>query len=307
MAVSLRLDIVWAMYQLQDVTSVTEAAGRLETVQVMLENRARRFGKTSDSLKALRARLLTLNAIVTFHQAMPYDALSFIYEAKNLFSQVHVEDDLLAAVIESTYCTQEEALYFLRTKHRDVDSATMAILDKNQQESQHTMELQRKRANRKRQEKIGKTARGHWVDLQLLDSLVSMGYGKQSVGNALKVADNRIEDTLQILTSPICSASSSADTHPISSVCPPRSETMEPNMTTNHFFPSRERQDDDDGSTTDESGDEGDHQEDRELLEELRLVLEEFQTSNTLCSNFAEEIAVLDKYLHDAQQAIAHQ
>mmetsp|Transcript_8253 Transcript_8253/g.24802 ORF Transcript_8253/g.24802 Transcript_8253/m.24802 type:complete len:564 (-) Transcript_8253:181-1872(-) len=198
--VSLALDVCWAAFRLGDQSFLQEGVRRLDIVRRWLNR-----NRTSDPARVtrstgLRLRLLTLEAIISYHTGHSDDAIVQIIQAKNLLQRLLVSDTAVATVLEIVGCRQPLALYYLRICNGQVELAVSKILQHQDQKRAEEEAIHRGRARRERQRKFGRTACGSWVDVDLLRSLAGAGHAEEAAAAALRKADNDVAEALKILT-----------------------------------------------------------------------------------------------------------
>jgi len=92
-----------------------------------------------------------------------------------------------------------EARVGLRSTNKNPHEAIQWLFMRREKEQIRAEEEQRKRAEKRKQRKFGKTINGKWVHLPLLEALVAQGFAEDLAAEALKQSDNDEEKTYDLL------------------------------------------------------------------------------------------------------------
>ncbi|KAH8360208.1 hypothetical protein KR093_011396 [Drosophila rubida] len=202
----LNLDIVWCYLCLKNITQLPDAQRRLDLCE---RNFQRSYGDNYSRLYALKGancperalimRLQLLQGVLLFHQNRRDEALQRLQLAGNSLSQLKVNGEQLALLIEMGFDVADARLA-LRSSNGSVEQAVQAIQERRQRllatrlgDNSET-EMHR----RLTQLQLGSDERD-WVHPRSVCRLVELGYERPLVVEALRRTDNNLERSLELL------------------------------------------------------------------------------------------------------------
>lgn len=201
------IDLVWCMFQLQDVSALQSASQRLALARHGL---LRSYGADLSRLRTLHGgfqpelatflRLELLQGVAAFHGARQQEAQSHFAAAQEKLQRLQVDDTSLATLLSMGFSTQESTRA-LRFCSGDESAASAFALDARQQAEERKQRDKERQKERRKQRKFGQTVSGKYVDLAALRQLTGMGYEQRLAAEALRQADNAVNAALDALTS----------------------------------------------------------------------------------------------------------
>ncbi|XP_077997726.1 NEDD8 ultimate buster 1-like [Glandiceps talaboti] len=199
------LDICWCYLCLQNINDLPDADSRLKACEQCLkrsygENLERLTAVKGDSFRemALFVRLHLLQGVVAFYQNKRDDAWLLMEKAETTWKRLNVDSDKLSEIMAMGF-SEAEARLGLRTSQGNIEGAVMKITDKREERKQIAKRESEERKKKKRSRKLGKTANGEWVNVDVYETLISMGFSKSAASTALKQSNNDINLAIQTL------------------------------------------------------------------------------------------------------------
>ncbi|XP_028403320.1 NEDD8 ultimate buster 1-like [Dendronephthya gigantea] len=199
------LDIVWCYLQLKSIKDLPNAEEMLKNCEACLkksygENLERLISLTGSSTKekVLYVRLNLLQAICAFHKAETTRASHLLNKVEKEIDSLKVDDATLSQMISMGFGASESRLA-LRSCNGDITMAVGYISRKREENEKQLKERREKRKQQKFARKLGKTAKGEWVSVDIYNNLREMGYPHHIAKEALCQANNDMDAALQML------------------------------------------------------------------------------------------------------------
>jgi len=203
------LDITWCLLKSKNFEELSAHSWRLDKAHEILKLA---YGQNNERLIELRGgctpdliiyvRLFLLQAIVTYHAGDVRKAKNFLGLSEQKLSQMTITEDDMMELLQMGF-TFRESRVGLRACNRNSHEAIQWLLLRREKEQERQIQEKEKRNQKRKQRNFGKTANGHWVNLQLLSVLVSQGFEEVLAAEALKQADNDEEKTYLLLVNNI--------------------------------------------------------------------------------------------------------
>jgi Holliday junction resolvasome RuvABC DNA-binding subunit len=197
------LDIAWVYMKLQKVEHLQNAREKLLTAKLALElahgKNLERLEKLKGAVntpeKTLYVRLALLQGVVAWHRGEKVSARSYLAYAEDLMSQLRIEDKEMVNLIAMGF-DAAEVRRALRIAHKDEEQAVVVIMARREE----LKEQKRMRRRQRKQEKLGKTASGDYVDLDTWKSLKEMGFDERMAARALQQSNNDLARSIDLLS-----------------------------------------------------------------------------------------------------------
>ncbi|XP_070570059.1 LOW QUALITY PROTEIN: NEDD8 ultimate buster 1-like [Ptychodera flava] len=199
------LDISWCYLCLKNINDLPDAESRLKTCEECLK---RSYGESLERLTAVKGdssrelalfvRLYLLQGVVAFYQGRRDGAWQLLERAQAIWRTLQVDSDKLSEIMALGF-TEAEARLGLRTAHGNIERAVMKITDKREERKQIAKKEAEERKKRKLARKLGKTADGQKLNIDLYETLLSMGFPKSAASTALRQSNNDINLAIQTL------------------------------------------------------------------------------------------------------------
>ncbi|CAN0901124.1 NEDD8 ultimate buster 1 [Linum grandiflorum] len=204
----LQMDMVWCYFMLKDIACLTVAGVRLEKAREGFE---RSHGKDASRLKllqvgnssglALYMRLELLEAVVAYHSGQLEKSRRYLMSAETKFKQLQISDEALSVVMAMGF-KGNEAKRALRINSQDIGRAVEFLVEEKARKALKREEDILRETEIREQKTYGVTPLNKAVDIDLLKTLVSIGYEKELAAEALRRNENDTEKALDDLTSP---------------------------------------------------------------------------------------------------------
>ncbi|XP_034115830.1 NEDD8 ultimate buster 1 [Drosophila albomicans] len=204
----LNLDIVWCYLCLKNITQLPDAQRRLDLCE---RNFQRSYGDNYSRLYALKGancperalimRLQLLQGVILFHQNRRDEAFQRLQLAGNSLSQLKVDADQLALLIEMGFDVADARLA-LRSSNGNVEQAVQSIQERRQrlQATRLNSNSESEMHRRLTQLQLGNDERD-WVHPRSVCRLMELGFERQLVVEALRRTDNNLERSEELLRS----------------------------------------------------------------------------------------------------------
>ncbi|KAH8312406.1 hypothetical protein KR044_010595 [Drosophila immigrans] len=204
----LNLDIVWCYLCLKNISQLPDAQRRLDLCERIFH---RSYGENYSRLYALKGancperalimRLQLLQGVILFHQNRRDEALQRLQLAANSLSQLKVDADQLALLIEMGFDAADARLA-LRSSHGNVEQAVQSIQERRQrlQAARLNSNSETEMHRRLTQLQVGNDERD-WVHPRSVCRLVELGFERQLVVEALRRTDNNLDRSIELLRS----------------------------------------------------------------------------------------------------------
>ncbi|XP_078702483.1 NEDD8 ultimate buster 1-like isoform X2 [Branchiostoma floridae x Branchiostoma belcheri] len=199
------LDIVWCYLCLKNVTSLPDAENRLQKCEQLFHKsygnnleRLTTVKGSSGQEKALFVRLHLLQGVVFFHQGRRNQAVAELAKADAFLRQLQVDESKLTELMTMGFSSAEARLG-LRACGNNVQAAVTHIMQKQEERREIKKKEREERRQKKLARKLGKTASGDWVKVDLYDALVNMGFPRGGAVAALQQTNNNIQQAIQVL------------------------------------------------------------------------------------------------------------
>ncbi|CAN1263225.1 NEDD8 ultimate buster 1 [Linum perenne] len=204
----LQMDMVWCYFMLKDIACLSVAGARLEKAREGFE---RAHGKDASRLKllqvgnssglALYLRLELLEAVVAYHSGQFEKSRTYLMSAQTKFKQLQISDEALSVVMGMGF-KESEAKRALRINNQDVERAVEFLVDEKARKALKREEDIRREIEIKEQKRYGVTPLKKAVDIELLKTLVSIGFERELAAEALRRNENDTQKALDDLTNP---------------------------------------------------------------------------------------------------------
>ncbi|XP_051131703.1 uncharacterized protein LOC127251839 [Andrographis paniculata] len=204
----LQIDMVWCYFMLRDITWLSVAGVRLAKAREGIE---RAHGKESARLRilqggrypelALHLRMELLEGVVAYHSGYLKKSKDALTSAQAKYYQLQVPDDVLSFIMSMGY-KEREAKRALRMNNLDVGNAIDFLVEERAKKAQKREEDRQRQKEILEQKQYGTTPLGKAVDIALLNELVSLGFEKDLVAEALRQNENDTQKALDDLTNP---------------------------------------------------------------------------------------------------------
>ncbi|KAK3002214.1 hypothetical protein RJ639_021215, partial [Escallonia herrerae] len=213
----LQIDMVWCYFMLRDISWLSVAGVRLLKAREGIE---RAHGKEATRVRllqggrcpelALHLRLELLEGVVAYHSGQLEKSRSSLSSAQAKHLQLQVPDEALSLLMSMGY-QERRAKRALRMNNQDIESAVDFLVEEKARKAQKVKDNIRRQEEILEQKKYGTTPLGKGLDLQKLNELVSIGYGKDLAAEALRRNENDIQKALDGLTNPETNSSIQLD------------------------------------------------------------------------------------------------
>ncbi|CAF0772467.1 unnamed protein product [Rotaria sordida] len=201
----LNLDIVWCYLCMQNVNELQDAAERLMRCDTCF---VKVYGNSFQRLNALQkdgkghmvlfVRLHLLQAIVAYHAGRKVDAKNLLGMAEEEARMMRVDPEKLTQIMLMGY-TVTEARRGLRSAQGNIDQAIEFIIENRRMREEHRREERTREEDERLQNRYGRTQNGQKINITYLRQLQSMGYPRRVCAEALKQANNRLEEASEML------------------------------------------------------------------------------------------------------------
>ncbi|CAF3683419.1 unnamed protein product [Rotaria sordida] len=201
----LNLDIVWCYLCMQNVNELQDAAERLMRCDTCF---VKVYGNSFQRLNALQkdgkghmvlfVRLHLLQAIVAYHAGRKVDAKNLLGMAEEEARMMRVDPEKLTQIMLMGY-TVTEARRGLRSAQGNIDQAIEFIIENRRMREEHRREERTREEDKRLQNRYGRTQNGQKINITYLRQLQSMGYPRRVCAEALKQANNRLEEASEML------------------------------------------------------------------------------------------------------------
>lgn len=199
------LDIVWCYFWLKSIVDLPNAEEKLKKCKECFE---RSYGQNLERLTVVRGssggelalfvRLYVLEAVCAYHKGDIFGTAKCLDKAEDLQSKLHINKDQLNQMLMMGF-TESEARLGLRACQGDTTLAIDYITTKRQEKKERRKKEVEERKKKRLERKLGKTGTGEWVNVDSYKFLVEMGFSSCMATQALKQANNDINNALQAL------------------------------------------------------------------------------------------------------------
>lgn len=199
------LDINWAYLRKNNSKEIVQNSWRLDKAHTILK---KAYGENNERLVQLKGgccpelvnyvRLFLLQAITAYNNGDLNKAKYFVGISEEKLQQMTISEEDVLDLMQMGF-TMQEARIGLRAVNKNKNDATVWILSRREKIEQKKKEEREKRRRERRQKKFGKTAKGNYIDIQLLDGLMTLGFSEEIVAEALKQSENQQEQALNLL------------------------------------------------------------------------------------------------------------
>ncbi len=197
------LDISWCYLKLGNLNLLTAAREHLMNAKLSLELA---HGKNMERLmqvkgedyvvqKTLYVRLAVLQGVGAWHRGEHVSAQSYFAYAEDLARELRIDDAEMEPLLMMGF-TKSESRRGLRLSHKNAEQAVTVIMARREQLQQQATERRRQR----RQQRLGKTASRDYVDLDMFDGLIAMGFDERLSALALRQSNNDLTRATEVLT-----------------------------------------------------------------------------------------------------------
>jgi uncharacterized UBP type Zn finger protein len=146
----------------------------------------------------LYVRMYFLQAVAAYHQQKIDVARALLRKAESIASSLQVDEDQLAEIVSVGFSTGEARLA-LRAHEGNLAVAVAYLMNKREEKKSRLESEKKEQKKRSRAKRLGKTANGSRLNVEVVDVLMGMGYSEQTAAEALKQANNDINQALQVL------------------------------------------------------------------------------------------------------------
>ncbi|CAI9718379.1 NEDD8 ultimate buster 1-like [Octopus vulgaris] len=199
------LDIVWCYQQLQNIDELPDADKRLKICEDCFHQsyganleRLTLMKGTSGKEQVLFMRLHLLQGVVAFHCNKLDLAKSLLKTASSELSQVTIKDEALQQVMSMGY-KDREARLALRASGGDIQAAINHIEQRKEEKRKIRKEMESERKRKRIHYQLGSTENGEEISIENYSLLVEMGYPTTVALNTLRLANNDLNATLEML------------------------------------------------------------------------------------------------------------
>ncbi|KAH9495742.1 NEDD8 ultimate buster 1 [Bulinus truncatus] len=199
------LDIVWCYLLLKNLDQLPDAEARLSTSETCFKYC---YGDKMERLAAIKGgtgmeqvlfmRLYLLQGIVAFHKGDMATAHNFFRRAEFVLTLLYVDENKLQEIMLMGF-TEREARLGLRAKNGNIEQAVAYIVEKKKEEEEVNKKAKKDWRQRIKRKKLGKTACGEPVNVDYYDTLVRMDFPSGAAAEALRLANNDINQAIEIL------------------------------------------------------------------------------------------------------------
>ncbi|XP_021899173.1 NEDD8 ultimate buster 1 [Carica papaya] len=204
----LQIDIVWCYFLLREISWLSVAGIRLEKAREGIE---RAHGKDLSRVRilqvahhpelALHLRLELLEGVVAYHSGQFDKSRKALASAQAKFLQLQIPDEAFSTVMSMGF-KENDARRALRLNNQDVQTAVDFLVEEKAKKAQKREEDLRRRGEIMEQKRYGMTPSKKPVDLQMLKSLVPIGFEKEVAAEALRRNENDFQKALDDLINP---------------------------------------------------------------------------------------------------------
>lgn len=204
----LQIDMVWCYFMLRDISWLSEAGIRLRKAREGIE---RAHGKDSSRVRLLQAgrhpelalhlRMELLEAVAAYHSGQFDKARNALTSAQAKFFQLQVPDESLSLVMSMGF-KEQDAKRALRICSQDVGSAIDFLVEEKAKRAKEREDNEQRRKEIMEQKRYGLTPLKKAVDIEKIKELVSIGFEKELVAEALRRNENDSQKALDDLTNP---------------------------------------------------------------------------------------------------------
>ncbi|PIA28707.1 hypothetical protein AQUCO_06700018v1 [Aquilegia coerulea] len=206
----LNIDMVWCYFMLRDIKWLSEAGVRLQKARQGIERchgkdliRVRLLQGGCQPEVALYMRLELLEGVVAYHREQYDNCIKALTSAQAKYHQLQVSDEALSLLLGMGLgCTEKEATRALRMNEQDMQRAAVFLIEEMEKRKQRMEEDKQRQQEIFEQKLYGMNPLGKAVNLQTLNHLVSIGFNKSLVAEALLRNENDIQKALDDLTNP---------------------------------------------------------------------------------------------------------
>lgn len=202
----LSLDIAWCYFRMQRMELLQDAAWRLQKSSQFFDQS---YGPMQERLITLKGgscpemvvyvRLYLLEAIVSYHSGNRERAANFVIMCEQKLNDMMLDEKDIHSMLELGFEPKESRIA-LRAANKVVTNAIEYAMNARDVIKQRQEAEALRRQERRTQRQYGRTADGGWIDTQLLESLVEMGFERGLVAEALKQTNNVQHAALSLLT-----------------------------------------------------------------------------------------------------------
>ncbi|MEW5309591.1 MAG: hypothetical protein WDW38_001470 [Sanguina aurantia] len=204
----LLLDIVWCCYKMGDLQRLAISKERLTRCRKLLlkahgpglERVRKLHGEFCPEL-ATYVRLHAVEGVVAYHMQEPAAALLSLENAQRRWRSLQVSDEALATM-QAMGFTHKDAGRALRLSANNVGAAVAFLEEQRVQSKVRKDRRKRERQWEKERKLYGKTASGMWVDEEVMEQLLSLGYQREVAAEALRRDENNVNTALDVLSNP---------------------------------------------------------------------------------------------------------
>jgi len=200
----LNLDIAWCYLRIGKVSELPDAAGRLAECESKFNSS---YGANLERVKAVKGhtgeesvllvRMHLLQAVVAFHSGQVARAKLLLKSTAQELDSLRVPEGLLKEVIANGF-TEREARLAIRSVYPSTNvTAAVKHAQKTREDRERIEGEELRRKNRRN--KFGKTLKGNWVNLGLLETMTRMGYDERLAAEALRQTENDVNAATECL------------------------------------------------------------------------------------------------------------
>ncbi|ELU11079.1 hypothetical protein CAPTEDRAFT_227081 [Capitella teleta] len=199
------LDVVWCYLLLRNINDLPDAERKLKACEDCFK---RSYGQNLERLtlvkggtgseRALFMRLHLLQAVLAFHQQKLTRAKELLAQAEMELQILQVDEEKLAQVMELGYSVAEARLS-LRQCGGDVQEAVAFISNRKEEKIKLRKVEKENKRKRKLEAKLGPTADGSKINIDVYEDLLRLGFPKGAAAEALKQVNNSLDQALQVL------------------------------------------------------------------------------------------------------------
>lgn len=191
----LNLDIAWCYLQLKSIMQLPDAERRLTICE---DNLKRSYGvnfeRAQVSERCLVLRLKLLQGILYFHLNRRQESLLFLSYAERDLSELKVDEDKIAALLQMGYNTNESIIALRNTYNTSVDNAVNFILNRRSKFAES-------RRNGKKEAAVSEALKslGFDVNPKSVCQLTEMGFNRELSALALQKSKDDLTEAINLL------------------------------------------------------------------------------------------------------------
>ncbi|PIK47243.1 putative NEDD8 ultimate buster 1 [Apostichopus japonicus] len=199
------LDIVWCYLCLQNIDQLPNAGEKLKICE---ESFKRSHGPNMERLQTLKGdkgkdlalyvKLYLLQGILYFHQGNSFECRRLLEKSENILKLIQIDETKLMQLVAMGYSISEARLG-LRSANGSVSEAITKISERKERKKSRAKQEKEDARKSKIAKKLGKSANGEWIKVDVYEQLLDMGFPSGVTAAALRQTNSDLQLSLEAI------------------------------------------------------------------------------------------------------------